>query len=94
MFEPVEVKALPGYKLWVRYADGVAGEVNLSHLVGKGVFSLWKDYEAFEQVYIGEGGAIAWSDLIDICPDAVYMEITGKRPEDLFPSLRMEVVCA
>lgn len=94
MFEPVEVKALPGYKLWVRYADGVAGEVDLSHLVGKGVFSLWKDYEAFEKVYIGEGGAIAWSDEIDICPDAVYMEITGKRPEDLFPGLRMEVVCA
>ncbi len=34
----VEVKALPGYRVWVRFADGVAGEVEFSHLVGKGMF--------------------------------------------------------
>ena len=44
MFKPVQVKALQGYKLWVKFSDGVEGEVNLSHLVGKGVFSKWNDY--------------------------------------------------
>ena len=88
MFKPVEVRALPGYKLWVKYADGVAGEVDLSGLTGQGVFALWNDYAAFEQVYIGHAGQIAWSDEIDICPDTVYMKITGQTQAGLFPNLK------
>ena len=90
MFKPLEVKALPGYKLWVKYSDGVEGEVNLSHLVGKGVFSLWNNYSAFQKVHTGSSGEIAWSDEIDICPDSIYMRITSKTPQQLFPNLRME----
>jgi hypothetical protein len=79
MLKPVEVKALADYKIWVKYSDGVEGVANLSHLAGKGVFELWNDYSAFEKVYIGSNGQIAWSDKIDICPDSIYMEITGSR---------------
>ena len=70
------------------------GKVDLSHLVGKGVFSLWNDYRAFEQVYIGSSGEIAWTDEIEICPDNTYMTITGKSPEELFPKLRTELMNA
>ena len=94
MFKPVEVKALEDYKLWVKYEDGVEGETDLSHLAGKGVFTLWNDYSAFEKVYIGSHGELAWSDEIDICPDTIYMEITGKSPEEVFPSLETEVTNA
>jgi hypothetical protein len=87
MFKPVEVKALPGYKLRVRYADGVEGEVDLSRLVGKGVFSFWSDPQAFERVSIGSSGEIRWSDQIDLCPDAIYMEITRQSPEQAFARL-------
>jgi len=90
MFKPVEVKALPNYKIWVKYSDGVEGEVDLSHLAGKGVFAVWNDYSAFEMVYIGSHGQIAWSDKIDICPDSIYMKITGKSPEELFQILNKE----
>lgn len=69
---------------WVSYSDGVAGEVDLSHLAGKGVFSLWNDFGAFEQVYIGGSGAIAWTDEIEICPDATYMKITGMTLSNYF----------
>ncbi len=48
MFKPTEVKALPNYRLWLRYEDGATGEVDLAHLVGKGVFKLWIDLQAFE----------------------------------------------
>ena len=76
--KPVEVKALEGYRLWIKYSDGVEGVVDLSDLVGKGVFALWKDYREFHKVYIGPGGAIAWGGEIDLCPDALYLRITGK----------------
>ena len=88
MFKPIEVKALPNYRLWLRYEDGVAGEVNLAHLVGKGIFKLWDDYQAFEKVHISEHGAVAWNDEIDLCPDALYLELTAKKPEDVFPNLK------
>jgi hypothetical protein len=88
MFRPVEVTPLPGYKLHLRYADGVAGDVDLSHLVGQGVFALWNDPAAFAQAELGSGGEVRWSDDVDLCPDALYMEITGKSPEELFPALK------
>lgn len=94
MLKLIEVRALPGYKLWLRYADGAEGEVDLSEFAGRGVFKLWDDYDRFEAVYIGEQGQIAWSDEIDLCPDALYLRLTSKRAEEVFPNLRELVVDA
>lgn len=92
MFRPVEVKALQGYKIWVRFADGVEGQVDLSYLAGRGVFSLWNDSKAFQEVHIGSGGEIAWNEDVDLCPDSIYLKLTSKAPEDVFPHLmRAEV---
>ena len=85
---PVEVRPLDGYRLWIRYSDGVEGVVDLSEYAGSGVFALWNDYREFQRVHIGPGGEIAWSDQVDMCPDALYLKITGKKPEELFPRLR------
>ena len=85
---PVEVRPLDRYRLWVKYSDGTEGVADLSDLVGKGVFALWNDYEEFKKVHIGASGEIAWSEEIDVCPDAIYLKLTGKKPEDLFPRLR------
>ena len=35
MFKPVDVRALPHYRLWLRYSDGMEGEVDLSDLLTK-----------------------------------------------------------
>ena len=94
MFTPVKVVALNDYRLWIEYTDGVQGEVDLTYLAGKGVFSLWNDYSVFEKVYIGEGGEIAWNDSVDLCPDALYLKITGKTPEEVFPILHKEKMYA
>lgn len=94
MFKPIQIKALENYKLWVKYSDGVEGEVDLSALAGRRVFSLWNDYKNFQMVYIGSSGQIAWSKEIEICPDAVYMEITGKTPEEVFGNLKIEAANA
>jgi hypothetical protein len=85
---PTEVRPLEDYRIWVQYSDGVEGIADLSHLAGKGVFALWNDYRQFRSVHIGPSGELAWSDEIDLCPDAIYLKITGMKPEDLFPTLR------
>lgn len=84
---PVEVKALEPHRIWIRYSDGTQGEVDLSDLAGRGVFSLWNEEGAFQKVHLGPGGAIAWTDEVELCPDSVYLRLTGKSPEDLFPAL-------
>ncbi len=94
MFKPVEVKALPDYRLWLLYSDGAEGEVDLSHLAGRGVFAAWDDYQVFEQVHISTSGAIAWNGDIELCPDALYTRLTGKTPEDVFPKLKAAKVDA
>jgi len=83
-----KVKALQGYRLELEFDDGVSGTVDLSYLVGKGVFALWCDRPTFEQVRIGSSGELVWGDQIDLCPDALYLKATGKKPEDIFPTLR------
>lgn len=81
------IKPLPNFRLWLRYADGVEGEVDLSALAGKGVFAAWQQPGAFEQVSIGTGGEVVWECGVDLCPDALYMRLTGKTPEQVFPNL-------
>jgi hypothetical protein len=83
---PVAVKPLADYRLWIRYSDGAEGEVDFSHLAGKGVFKLWDDYTNFERVYLSAAGAIAWSDSVEVCPDATYMRLTSKSVDELFPA--------
>ncbi len=87
---PVEVKALSPYRIWLRYDDGVEGEVDLSHLAGKGVYVAWEEPTFFSRVKLGPGGGIEWGDddrTIDICGDALYMNITGMTPEEMLPRL-------
>lgn len=84
----LEAKPLDGYKVWLEFADGTTGEVDLSHLAGKGVFAFWDDYKHFKKVSIENGRRLAWSDDIDIDADSLYMRLTGKTPEELFPALK------
>ncbi len=88
MVRLIEAKPKPNYRVWLRYEDGVEGEIDLSDFVGKGVFSYWKDVRNFEKVYIGKSGQISWSDELDICPDSAYMDITGKKPEEVFSGMK------
>jgi hypothetical protein len=78
MSRPIQVVALTGYKIRVTYADGVTGVLDLSDTIGKGVFGPLKDEAFFKNVHVGDHGQIAWSDEIEICPDAAYLEIAEK----------------
>lgn len=84
----ISVQVLQNYRADLTFDDGVSGVVDLSHLVGKGVFEAWRDPVVFEQARVGNGGELVWGDHIDICPDSLYLKITGKTPEEMFPLLR------
>jgi hypothetical protein len=88
MKKAIEVRPLSGFRIWLRYDDGVTGEVDLSHLAGRGVFKVWADRKVFEAVRVDESGAVVWSPDIDLCPDALYLRLTGKSVDELFPKLK------
>ena len=90
----LKVEPREGYRIYVEYDDGASGEVDYSHKVGRGVFKVWDELGVFEQVRLTEYGAIAWSDELDLCPNAVYFRLTGKTPEEMMPGLRAQSVDA
>lgn len=94
MFQLAEVKVLQGYRLWLRYADGVEGEVDLSDLAGRGVFEAWQDRRFFDKVRIENGRTLVWGEHLDLCADALYLRMSGKTPADVFPNLKASKVHA
>lgn len=86
----LEARPVAGYKIWLKFEDGQTGEVDLSHLAGKGVFAYWNSYQNFQKIAVREGRSLVWDDEIDIDADSLYLKVTGKKPEDLFPALKEE----
>ena len=83
MVRPTDVTAVEGFRLWIRYSDGSAGDVDLGRLAGRGVFSAWNDPRCFQDVHLGSSGAIAWGEDIELCPDALYLELTGRTLDEV-----------
>lgn len=84
------LNVLDNHNVELTFADGVHGVVDLSIYVGKGIFSAWEDEQFFRSAHIGSAGDLIWSDEIGLCPDALYMQITGKSPEEVFPAIKRE----
>jgi hypothetical protein len=82
------------YRLELEFDDGVCGTVDLVETMPKRVFTLWCDYRSFEQVQIGSSAELIRGDLVDLCSEPLYLKVTGKKPEEVFPALRQETAHA
>jgi len=78
-----ELKVLENYHVWLRFNDGVEGVADFSSKPRTGVFAGWNDYATFRQAYVGDGGELGWDSQVDFCPDALWLQITGRNPEAL-----------
>ena len=79
-YRVTEVEPRDGYSIWVRYADGAEGNVDLSHMARWKACEKWADRNFFESVTLTEEGAVAWVDgnyIVDLCPETMYMRLTG-----------------
>ncbi|MDO8589420.1 MAG: DUF2442 domain-containing protein [Armatimonadota bacterium] len=68
------VEALADYRIRVRSEDGLEGVVDLSDMVGKGVFADWNDPQNFAKVCI-DPVTVSWPGGIDLCADSLHEEI-------------------
>ena len=88
MIRPTQVEPRDGYRIWLRYQHRTMGEIDLSHLVGRGVFEAWNDRACFDAVRIAPTGGVVWGEDIELCPDALYMRLSGKAVKDVMPRPR------
>ena len=73
----VEVRALPDYRLYVRFIDGTEGVVDARQFVlsaSAGVFTPLRDPARFAEVRV-QDGFVAWPGDLDLAPDAMYDEL-------------------
>lgn len=63
--------------LHLHYSDGTRGDVDLHGVVGTGVFEPLADPSLFVSVSISPEGQVRWSEEMEICADALYLELTG-----------------
>jgi hypothetical protein len=77
LYDVVAVEARPGFKVWVRFENGVEGVADLSDLAGRGVFQRWTaDPEEFAKVSVDpESGTVTWPGGLDVAPDRLYLEV-------------------
>lgn len=67
------------YRVWIRFDDGLEGEVDLNHLVGQGVFEAWKSVDFFNQVRVDpKTDTLTWGDEIDLDPHVLRESLSKK----------------
>jgi hypothetical protein len=76
----VEVRPLTQYRVYLRFEDGIEGEVDVAKLIDfSGVFAPLKDRREFAKVRVHpELGTIVWPNGADLDPDVLYAEVTGQ----------------
>ena len=77
LYEVIAAEAREGFKVWVRFENGVEGEADLSDLAGRGVFKRWTENPAeFSEVSVDPAsGTLIWPGGLDVVPDRLYSEV-------------------
>jgi hypothetical protein len=75
----VEARAIGNHRLYLRFEDGVAGEIDLGRLIDfKGIFEPLQRPEELAKVRVdSEIGTVCWPNGADLDPDVLYAELTG-----------------
>lgn len=89
MKDIVEVRALGGYRVHLRFEDGVEGDLDLGELIEfKGIFAALRDEKEFAKVRVNPDlGTIVWPNGADLDPLILYSRVTHQ-PIDLAPPPR------
>jgi Protein of unknown function (DUF2442) len=65
-----------GYRVWLRFADGLSGEIDLEHELWGPVFLPLKDKAAFAKLRAEpELGTVVWPNGADFAPEFLYDEL-------------------
>jgi hypothetical protein len=85
---------LSGYRLDLRFEDGVEGIVDIAQCVSfTGVFAPLRDAKEFAAVQVNpELGTVCWPCGADLDPDVLYAMVTGAPVPNLKPAKHAEEI--
>ncbi len=85
----VEVRHRGGFRVYVRFEDGVQGEIDLQSVIDfKGIFAPLREEREFAKVRVNpELGTLVWPCGADLDPDVLYSKVSG-RPIPVLSALR------
>ena len=72
-----EAKALPGFRLWVRFSDNTEGEVDLKDFVAsdpRPIVSGLRDPAAFAAIRV-ESDTVVWANGFDLAPEFLHAKM-------------------
>lgn len=80
MVDVAEVRWLGGHRVYIRFEDGVGGEVDVADLVRfDGVFAPLRDPARFAEVRVHpELRTLCWPNGADLDPDVLYARVSGQ----------------
>lgn len=80
LVDVIAVRPLGSYRVHLRFADGLEGELDLGDLITfDGVFAPLRDPARFAEVRADpELGTIVWPGGADLDPDVLYARVSGK----------------
>jgi hypothetical protein len=76
----IEARSTGGHRLYLRFEDGVDGEIDLRSLLDfKGVFEPLEDPAEVAKVRVDSDlGTVCWENGADLDPDVLYATLTGR----------------
>lgn len=81
------VQPLPGFRLKVRFNDGLEGVYPVEPERRGGVFLKLTNPEIFNAVRINDDfGCVEWPGGVDLCPDTMHQAMSGAAAEVEIPS--------
>lgn len=76
MQDVVEARYVSGYTVWLRFDDGVAGDVDLSAYLEGEVFAPLQDRSYFAHLVVNpDTGTIEWPNRADFAPEFLYERV-------------------
>lgn len=75
----VEAKYIRDYRVWLKFQDGTAGEIDLENELWGEVFEPLKDVDVFQKLKVDpELHTIVWPNGADLAPEFLYRQLREK----------------
>ena len=75
-----DAKALPDYRLWVRFSDNTEGEIDLKDFIAsdaRPIVAALRDQTAFCAIRV-EMDTVVWANGFDLAPEFLYAQAKAR----------------
>jgi hypothetical protein len=76
----IDARHAGGYRVWLRFEDGLSGEIDLERELWGPVFEPLRDVTEFAKLRVEPDlGTIVWPNGADLAPEFLYDEVKATR---------------